>query len=100
VSNHRFKIGFKHCFVVDGVGNGSGLGLFWDESIKVDILSYGLQHIDCLIWCSELHMKWRTTCDNRQNGSRNMRVRLDQAVASPEWSQLFPSARVQHIVST
>jgi hypothetical protein len=61
VSNLRFKIGFKHCFVVDGVGKGSGLGLFSDESIKVDIWSYGLHHIDCLIWCSELHMRWRTT---------------------------------------
>jgi hypothetical protein len=60
VSNLRFKIGFKQCFVVDGVGKGDGLGLFWDESRKVDIWSYGLHHIDCLIWCSELHMRWRT----------------------------------------
>jgi hypothetical protein len=61
VSNLRYRIGFKHCFVVDGVSKGGGLGLFWDESIKVDILSYGLHHIDCLIWSSELHIRWRTT---------------------------------------
>jgi hypothetical protein len=29
-----------------------------------------------------------------------VRVRLDRAVASPEWSQVFLSVRVQHIVST
>jgi exonuclease III len=39
------------------------------------------------------------TYDNRQQGNRNVRVRLDQVVASTEWSQIFPSARVQHIVS-
>jgi hypothetical protein len=58
VSNLRYRIGFKHFFVVDGVGKGGGLGLFWDEAIKVDILSYGLHHIDCLIWSGELHIRW------------------------------------------
>jgi hypothetical protein len=61
VSNLRFRMGFKHCFVVGGVGKDGGLGLFWDESIKVDILSYGLHHIDCLIWCNDLHLRWRAT---------------------------------------
>jgi hypothetical protein len=60
VSNLQYRIGSKHCFVVDGVVKGGGLGLFWDESIKVDILSYGLHHIDCLIWRSELHIRWQT----------------------------------------
>jgi hypothetical protein len=178
VSNFRYRISFKSCFVVDGVGKGGGLGLYWDESIKVDILSYGLHHIDCFIWSSDLHTRWRTTfvygepwaqdrhliwellhwldgmyqsswmvlgdfnevqwdfehlparhrpdrqmaefceilahCDlhdlglsslpwtydNMQKGSKNVRVRLDRAVASLEWTQLFPSAWVQHIVSS
>jgi hypothetical protein len=41
VSNHWYRIGFKHFFVVDGVGKGGGLGLSWDESIKVDICRMG-----------------------------------------------------------
>jgi hypothetical protein len=34
-----------------------------------------------------------------QKSLRNVRVRLDRAVVTPEWTQLFPSAGVQHIVS-
>jgi hypothetical protein len=38
------------------------------------------------------------TFDNRQKGDRNVKVCLDRAVATQEWSQCFPSACVQHIV--
>jgi hypothetical protein len=61
VSNLRFRIGFKSCFVVDGVRKGEGLGLYWDDSIKIDILSYRLHHIDCLVWSNDLQTRWRTT---------------------------------------
>ena len=40
------------------------------------------------------------TFDNKQRGDRNVKVRLDRAVASPAWSQRFPEARVQHLVSS
>jgi hypothetical protein len=167
VSNLRFRIGLKNIFVVDGVGKGGGLGLFWDESVKIDIMLYGVHHIDSMIWSSDLHTRWRTTfvygeprvqdrhlmwellrrlkrnhqeprlmlgdfnevlwkfehfsarrrperqmldfcevlahCDlhglgfsglpwtydNKQKGERNVCVRLDQVVASPEWTQCF-----------
>jgi hypothetical protein len=45
-----------------------------------------------------LRLPW--TYDNKQKGDRNVRVRLDRAVASPNWSQWFPYVKVQHIIST
>ena len=47
--------------MVDGVGKGGGLALYWDETIKIDILSYGLHHIGTLIWDGEHHAGWRGT---------------------------------------
>jgi hypothetical protein len=40
------------------------------------------------------------TCDNKQSSERNVRVRLDGAVASPSWSAWFPNAVLKHIVSS
>jgi exonuclease III len=40
------------------------------------------------------------TYDNKQKGEKNVRVQLDRAVASSDWKQSFPGARVQHIVSS
>lgn len=39
------------------------------------------------------------TFDNKQAGDRNVRVRLDRAVADPSWSQIFPRCQVKHLVS-
>jgi endonuclease/exonuclease/phosphatase family metal-dependent hydrolase len=39
------------------------------------------------------------TFDNKQAGGRNVRVRLDRAVASPSWSEWFPQVRVKHLIS-
>jgi hypothetical protein len=46
-------------FVVDGQGKGGGLALYWFDSIKVDILSYGMHHIDTMIWDDTHHAGWR-----------------------------------------
>jgi hypothetical protein len=40
------------------------------------------------------------TFDNKQKGDRNVKVRLDRAVATPTWSALFPDHRLHHIVSS
>ena len=40
------------------------------------------------------------TFDNGQDGDRNVKVRLDRAVANPEWMNIFPNNQVNHIVST
>jgi hypothetical protein len=34
---------------MDGQGKGGGLALYWNDLIKVDILSYGMHHIDTLV---------------------------------------------------
>jgi hypothetical protein len=39
------------------------------------------------------------TWDNKQRGERNVKVRLDRAVASPAWSSLFPNLRICHLTS-
>jgi hypothetical protein len=40
------------------------------------------------------------TWDNKQKGERNVKVRLDRAVASPSWSAYFPDFRLRHISSS
>jgi hypothetical protein len=49
------------CCVEDGCGKGGGLDLYWDDLIKEEILSYGLHHIDTLIWDGDHHASWRGT---------------------------------------
>ncbi|KAK1615802.1 hypothetical protein QYE76_021319 [Lolium multiflorum] len=39
------------------------------------------------------------TYDNKCNGRANVRVRLDRAVACPEWRDRFADTRVQHLTS-
>jgi hypothetical protein len=64
VNNLMFRLCFSNCFVVDGVGKGGGLALYWDESIKLDIVSYGLHHIDTAVWSMEMNMEWRASFVN------------------------------------
>jgi hypothetical protein len=40
------------------------------------------------------------TYDNKQVGNKNVRVRLDRAVACPAWLTMFPFSSVQHITSS
>jgi exonuclease III len=39
------------------------------------------------------------TYDNNRKGQANVKVRLDRAVASPEWRDMFAESHVQHLVS-
>jgi hypothetical protein len=61
VTNIKFRIGLNNCFVVDGHGKGGGLALYWDDATKIDILSYGVHHIDTLVWDGSHHAAWRGT---------------------------------------
>jgi hypothetical protein len=61
VSNLRFRLGLNKSFVVDGQGKGGGPVLFWDDSININILSYGYHYIDTLIWDAEHNVHWRGT---------------------------------------
>lgn len=38
--------------------------------------------------------------DNKQKGQRNVKVRLDRAVASNTWSDRFAAARVRHLMTS
>uniref|UniRef100_A0A453S5L6 Reverse transcriptase domain-containing protein n=1 Tax=Aegilops tauschii subsp. strangulata TaxID=200361 RepID=A0A453S5L6_AEGTS len=40
------------------------------------------------------------TYDNKQQGRKNIRARLDRGVASPEWSELFQNASVLHVTTS
>jgi hypothetical protein len=60
VSNLRYRIGLKNAFVVDGQGKG-GLVLYWDDSIKLTVLSYGVHFIVTLIWDGDHHASWCAT---------------------------------------
>jgi hypothetical protein len=40
------------------------------------------------------------TFDNKQKGVRNVRVRLDRAVATPTWSDIYPNCSVSHLTSS
>lgn len=56
----RWRIGLKHCQTHDGKGKGAGIALYWDDSIKIKVLSYGLRYFDVIV--SEPHgPKWRGT---------------------------------------
>jgi len=39
------------------------------------------------------------TFNNKQDRKRNVRVLLDQTMAGPKWSAMFPLYKVSHIVS-
>jgi hypothetical protein len=58
-----------------------------------EVLSYCDLH-DLGFFC----LPW--TYNNKQAGERNVKVRLDRAVANLCWSEWFPEASVQHIVSS
>jgi hypothetical protein len=40
------------------------------------------------------------TYNNKQEGRKNVKVRLDRAVANQAWNNLFSAAKVQHIISS
>jgi hypothetical protein len=61
VGNIKSRIGMNKSFVVDGQGKSGGLALFWEDSLKISILSYDLHHVDTLIWDGEHHVAWRGT---------------------------------------
>jgi hypothetical protein len=61
VCNLSSTLGLNKCFTFDGHGKGGGLTLYWHDSIKIEILSYGMHHIDTLIWLGDHHAAWRCT---------------------------------------
>jgi hypothetical protein len=49
VRNLRWSLGLRQCLLVDSIGLCGGLGLFWEESINVTLLSQGERYFDVII---------------------------------------------------
>jgi hypothetical protein len=61
VRNIKGRLALNNCFLVNGRGKGGGLALYWDNSIKLNIVSYGMHHIDTLIWDGDHDAAWHGT---------------------------------------
>jgi hypothetical protein len=53
-------LGFDKCFAVSSSGRSGGLGLFWNNEIKVDILPYSQYHLDTIV-TEQGKESWRLT---------------------------------------
>lgn len=51
--------GFDGLFVVDAVGSKGGLILMWRAPLDVNIKSFSIGHIDCVVRCDDV--QWRFT---------------------------------------
>ena len=49
VENLSSSLGFNKSFAVSSRGRSGGLGIFWNDSIKVEVLGYSEYHIDVLV---------------------------------------------------
>ena len=49
VENMAGSLGFNKSFVVSSSGRSGGLGIFWNEEIKLEIVGYSPYHIDAII---------------------------------------------------
>jgi len=173
----RWRLGLKGCLARSSLGRSGGIALFWDESLKVDLITITNKLIDIKVqespsaipWrisfiygeprAEDRHLTWELlkrirlrsdrpwvimgdfnevmwqfehfsetrrnerrmeafrdvlaecdmhdlgftglpwTYDNMQTGRRNVRVRLDRAVATSSWSNMFEHAALDHLVS-
>ena len=55
------SIGYDNSYAVDSQGRSGGIGLFWNNAIKVEILGYSGYHLDVSIE-EQGEDPWRMTC--------------------------------------
>jgi exonuclease III len=55
------RLGYDHGFAVSSTGCSGGLGMFWNNEIKLDILPYSHYHIDA-VSTERDNEPWRLTC--------------------------------------
>ena len=61
VENLSDTLGFTHSYAIGSSGRSGGLGLFWNDAIKINVLGYSEYHIDATV--SSLNSPdWRLTC--------------------------------------
>ena len=46
VENLAGTLGYDNAYAVDSEGRSGGIGLFWNNGIKIDILGYSCYHLD------------------------------------------------------
>uniref|UniRef100_A0A803P4U9 Reverse transcriptase domain-containing protein n=1 Tax=Cannabis sativa TaxID=3483 RepID=A0A803P4U9_CANSA len=56
----RVQLGFEGCFSVSAKGKSGGLALLWANSVKVQVKSFTVSHIDALVE-NDLGFTWRFT---------------------------------------
>jgi hypothetical protein len=93
VSNIKCRLGMNACFTIDGHGKGGGLALYFNDSIKIDVLFYGLRHIDTLIWDGSHHIGWRETFIYGEPNTQNRHVMWELLRRIKPRSQAPRSAR-------
>ena len=54
-------LGYDKAFAVSSSGRSGGLGIFWNDEIKLDILPYSQYHIDVVVYPMDAE-PWRLTC--------------------------------------
>lgn len=54
-------LGFDHVYAIDSQGSSGGIGIFWKNTIKLEILGSSVYHIDCSV-TEESSEAWRLTC--------------------------------------
>ncbi|XP_071676896.1 uncharacterized protein [Lolium perenne] len=104
------SLGFDNSFAVSSSGRSGGIGIFWNNSIKFEVLPYSQYHLDGVV-IEEGKDPWRLTVvygeaqgvpwtfEKKVAGGDYCRVRLDRALASSTWCALFPEAEVHHLPS-
>jgi hypothetical protein len=54
-------LGYDNAFAVSSTGRSGGLGIFWNNEIKIDLLPYSQYHIDVVVFPPSAE-PWRLTC--------------------------------------
>ncbi|GAU39464.1 hypothetical protein TSUD_158950 [Trifolium subterraneum] len=56
----KYVLGFDFCFTVDREGRGGGVAIFWNNSLKCQIMNYSLNHIYIEVF-DAIRGNWRIT---------------------------------------
>lgn len=70
------------CFNVNPVGSSGSLVLMWFESMKINIFSYSLGHIDCILDCDDKSFYFTGFYGNPKQSDRHMSWNLINKIAS------------------
>jgi exonuclease III len=54
-------LGYDNVFAVSNSGRSGGLAIFWNNEIKLEVLSYSQYHIDAIVFSPSVE-PWRVTC--------------------------------------